>query len=87
MRDFEQNFFRLVRFRINFSTTRQILNYNFYDASDFQEEKFLKSTIFKKKTVLKADFEKSFAHEESSFDSIYPVKCANFALYVHFYKA
>ena len=46
-----------------------------------------KSTILKKKNFFKADFEKNFAHKKSRFDSIYPVKCTNFAFYVQLRKA
>ena len=35
--DFELKLFRLVRFRINVSTTRQILNQLFYNAVDFEQ--------------------------------------------------
>ena len=34
--DFEANFFRFVRFRIKFFTTRQILTLKKYNASDFE---------------------------------------------------
>ena len=55
---------------------------------DFKKTYFVKKARFsRKKFCQKVDFEKSFAHKKSRSDSIYPVKCANFAFYVHFQKA
>ena len=56
-----------------------------FKKHDFEEKKiFFKNTILKKKILKKHDFEKSLHTKKSRFDSIYPVKCANFAFYVHF---
>ena len=43
--------------------------------------------ILRKKLILKSRFLKKFCSQKSLFDSIYPVKCAYFALYVQFQKA
>ena len=52
-----------------------------------KKSKFLRSMIFRKKKVFrKHDFEKQL-HKKSRFGSIYPVKSASFAFYVHFQKA
>ena len=52
--DSELKFSQRVRFWIKFFTTRQILSYKFYDASDFGENCFLKSMTLKKKLILES---------------------------------
>ena len=47
-----------------------------------------KCTILKKRiNFKKADFEMTFVHKKSRFDSFYPLKCATFAFYLKFQKS
>ena len=47
--DFELKFLQRVRFWIKIFTTRQILNWNFYNASDFESEYLFKKHDSEKK--------------------------------------
>ena len=55
------------------------------ETQRFLKNKYLyKARLRRKKFFLKAVFEKTFAHKNSRFHSIYPLKCAIFAFYVQF---
>ena len=83
--DSELNFLQRVRFWTKFFAKRQISNWNFYNATDFEEKYFLKSTILKKKLnskstilkkklFLKSRFWKFFCTPKITFWLILPRK-------------
>ena len=61
--DSELKFLQRVRFWIKCFTTRQILKYKFYDASDFGEKYFLRNMILNKKI----NFKKHDCEEKNLF--------------------
>ena len=73
--EIELKILRRVRFSIRFF---------FKKKAWFSGKNILKSTVLKKIFFKKARLWKKFARKKSRFASIYPVKCANFAFYVHF---
>ena len=55
------------------------------EKHDFEEKFIFKKHVFEEKNILKKQIlKKTFAHKKPRFHSFYPVKCANFALYVQF---
>ena len=94
---FELKILQRVRFAIKIFTTRQILKKKkFFKKHDFEEKRIFKKHDFEEKIIFKKhNFEEEkifkkqtlekFLHtKKSGFVSVYPVKCANFAFYVHF---
>ena len=76
-------FLQRVRFWIKNFPTPHILKNIFLKSMILNKKILLKSTILEN-LFLKRRFKKKFAHEKSRFDSIHPVKYANFAFYVQF---
>ena len=58
-----------------------------FKKHDFEEKIIFKKHEFDEENIFKKQILKKFLHtKKSRFDSIYPVKSANFAFYVQFWK-
>ena len=81
----KQKIYNASDFELKFFKPRQFLDLNFYNTSDFEEQNTFREHDFEEKSFLKKQIlKKNFAQKKPRFDSIYPVKCANFAVYLQF---